>query len=93
MGVSAEVAKHLLGSAERGFAVDHPAWNMELADKTPKESRLSQASEQAVELELSGGVSLLERHQEFPTEALSENREREEKLLVPGAEPVGVIRR
>jgi len=34
--ISAEVAKHLLGSAESWFAIDHPLWNKELADKAPK---------------------------------------------------------
>ena len=43
--IRAEVAKHLLGSAERWFAIDHPARNKELADETPKESGLSQTLE------------------------------------------------
>src|SRR5260370_27396574 len=34
--VGAEVAKHLLGSAECWFAIDHPARNKKLTDKTPK---------------------------------------------------------
>jgi hypothetical protein len=41
--ISAEVAKHLLRSAERWFAIDYPARNKELADKAPKQSGLSQA--------------------------------------------------
>jgi hypothetical protein len=34
--VSAEIAKHLLGSAESWFAIDHPAQGEELADETAK---------------------------------------------------------
>ena len=43
--VGAEVAKHLLGSAESRFAVDHPARNKKLTDKTPKQFGLSQTPE------------------------------------------------
>ena len=43
--VGAEVAKHLLGSAERWFAIDHPALKKKLTDKTPKQSGLRQTSE------------------------------------------------
>lgn len=50
MSVGAEVAKHLLGSAERWFAIDHPARGEESADEASKQSGLGQASEQAVEL-------------------------------------------
>lgn len=45
MGVGAEVAKHLLGSAERWFAIDHPARHKKLTDKTPKQSGLRQTLE------------------------------------------------
>jgi len=69
--ISAEVAKHLLGSAESWFAIDHPLRNKELADKAPKESGLNQTSEHAVELQLSRGVSLLQRGDEFSTEDLA----------------------
>src|SRR5260370_26879184 len=40
--VGAEVAKHLLGSAERWFAIDHPARNKKLPHKTPQQTRLGQ---------------------------------------------------
>jgi len=36
MGVGAEVAKHLLGSAERWFAIDHPARNKKTALKASR---------------------------------------------------------
>ena len=91
MRVGAEVVKHLLGSAESWFAIDHPARNKKLTDKTPKQSGLRQTSEEAMELELSGCISLLERGDEFPTEELAESPNREEKLVVPGAYPLRVI--
>lgn len=43
--VGAEVAQHLLGSAESWFAVDHPARNKKLTDETPKQFGLRQTSE------------------------------------------------
>jgi hypothetical protein len=91
MGVSAEVAKHLLRSAESWFAIDHPARNKQLTYKTPKQSGLRQTLEEAMELELSGCISLLERGDEFPTEELAESPNREEELVVPGAYPLRVI--
>ena len=91
--VGAEIAKHLLGSAESWFAIDHPARNKKLTDKTPKQSGLRQPSEEAMELELSGCISLLERGDEFPTEELAENPYGEKKLVLAGAHPVGVIPR
>src|SRR5260370_31962771 len=89
--VGAEVAKHLLGSAERWFAIDHPARNKKLTEKTPKQTGMRQTSEEAMELELSGCISLLERGDEFPTEELAESPNREEELVVPGAYPLRVI--
>jgi len=46
-----------------------------------------------MELELSGGMSLLERGDEFAAENLAENADREEELVVTGAYPVRVIAR
>jgi hypothetical protein len=45
MRVSAEVAKHLLGSAESWFAIDNPTRNIELADKASKKLGLRHATE------------------------------------------------
>ena len=59
MGVRTEVAQHLIGSAERRFAVGHPVESVELADQTAEEFGLSQATKQAMELKLSGSMRLL----------------------------------
>ena len=66
-------AKYLLGSTERRFAVDHPARRVKLTDQTPEQPGLSQAAKQAVKLELSGSVSLLERFEKLAAEDFAEN--------------------
>ena len=89
--VGTEVAKHLLGPAESWFAVDHPARNKKLTDKTLKQFGLRQTSEQAMELKLSGRMSLLERSDELPTEELAESPYREEILVLPAAYPLRMV--
>jgi hypothetical protein len=46
-----------------------------------------------VELELSRGVSLLERGDEFPTEDFAKNSYREEEIVLSGANPMRMTRR
>jgi hypothetical protein len=93
MGVSAEIAKHLVSPAERRFAVDHPAQGVKLADQTSEQSGLSQAAKQAVELELSGSVSLLECFKKLAAENFAEDLLREKEAVVSRAHPEGVISR
>lgn len=93
MRVSAEVAQHLLRSAERRLAVDHPSRRMQLADQTPKQSGLRQTAKQAVKPELSGSVSLLKRFEKLAAEDFAENRFREKEALASGAHPMGMVAR
>jgi len=93
MRVGAEVAKHLFGSAESWFAIDHPTRNIELADKASKKLGLGQATEQTVELKLAGGMSLLEGFDEFAAEDLTEHPYREEELVFSWVYPVVVVPR
>ena len=93
MGVSAEIPKHLVGAAERRLAVDHPAQGVKLADQTSEQSGLSQAAKQAVELELSGSVSLLERFKKLAAENFTEHPLREKEAVISRAHPAGVIAR
>jgi hypothetical protein len=93
MGVGAQVVKHLTGPAERRFAIDNPSQSEKLTDQTPKQLGLSQAAKQAVELELSGSVSLLERFEELATENFAEHSLREKKARISRAYPAGVIAR
>jgi hypothetical protein len=48
MSVSAEITQHLIGSAERRLAVDHPSPRIKLTDQTPKHFGLSQAARRAM---------------------------------------------
>ena len=79
MGVGGEVTKHLIGPAERRFAVGHPVCRIKLADQTTEQFGLSQAAKQAVELELSGSVGVLERFEELAAEDFAENRFRKKE--------------
>jgi hypothetical protein len=93
MRVGTEVAKHLLRSAEGWFAIDDPPWDEELADETPEQLGLSQASESAVELKLSGSVGLLERFDKFAAEDLAENPHGKKEIVPSWVYPVRVIPR
>ena len=93
MGVSAEIAQHLLGSAARRLAVDHPSRRVKLTDQTPKQFGLRQALKQAVKTELSGSVSLLERFEKLAAEHFAENRFREKEALTSRAHPMGMVAR
>jgi hypothetical protein len=55
------------------------------------ENGLSQAAKQAVELELSGSVSLLERFEELAAEDFAEDRFWKKEAFVSRAHPMGVI--
>jgi hypothetical protein len=93
MGVSAEIAQHLIGPAERRLAVDHPSRGVKLADQTPKQFGLSQAAKQAVKLELSGSVSLLERLEKLAAEDFAENPFRKKGAIIARAHPIGMVAR
>ena len=93
MGVSAEIAQHLLGSAERRLAVDYPARRIKLTDQTPKQFGLRQAAKQAATPELSGSVGLLERFEKLAAEDLAENRFRKKEALTSRAHPMGTVAR
>jgi hypothetical protein len=93
MRIGAEVAKHLLRSAEGRFAIDNPSWDEELADETPKQLGLSQTPESAVELKLSGSVGLLERFHKFAAEDLAENPHRKKEIVLSRVYPLRVISR
>jgi len=93
MGVSAEVTKDLIGSAERRLAIDHPSERVKLADQTSEQLGLSHATKQSVELELSGSVSLLERFQELAAENFAENALGKKEAGISRAHPAGVIAR
>ena len=91
MRVSAEVAKHLFGAAERRFAICNPAQAGKLTDETPKESGLRPALEHAVEAQMSGSVCLPESFEELAPEDFAEDIFGQEEARVSGMYPVRVI--
>jgi hypothetical protein len=93
MGVGAEIPKHLIGPAERWFAIDNPALGVQLTDQTPEEPGLSQSTKPSVKMELSGSVGVLERFTEFAAEDFTEDAFREKEAMVSRAHPPRVIRR
>ena len=84
MGVGAEVSEHLIGPSERRLTIDNPAQRVNLTDQAPEQSGLLQTANSAVEIELPGSLSLLERCYEFSTEEFGEDclLEEETSLLV-----------
>jgi len=91
MGVSAEIAQHLIGSTEGRLAVDHPSRRVKLTDQTPKQFGLSQAAKQAVKLKLSGSVSLLERFEKLAAEDFAENPFRKKEAIISRTDPMGMV--
>jgi len=93
MGVGAEVTKHLIGAAERWFAVNHPVQPIKLVDQTSEQLGLRQAAKQSVELELSRSVSLLEGFQELAAEDFAEHPLGKKEAGIARVHPVCVIAR
>ena len=93
IGVSAEIAQHLIGSTERRLAVDHPSRPIKLTDQTPKQFGLSQAAKQAVKLELARSVSLLKRFEKLAAEDFAENPFRKKEAIISRAHPMGMVAR
>jgi hypothetical protein len=91
MSVSAEIAKHLVSPAERRFTIDNPADGVKLADQTSEQSGIDQAAKQAMELELSGSVSLLERFKKLSAENFAEDFLGEKETATSRANPASVI--
>ena len=91
--VGAEITQHLIGSPEGWFAIDHPVASEKLAEKTSEQLGLSEALQEAVELELSGSPDLFQCVPEFPAEDLAENCFREKEIVTMGPHPAGVIGR
>jgi hypothetical protein len=93
MSVRSQVAKRLVGSAERRLAIDHPAVTEELTEKTAEDLGLRQRLELSVEPELARRERLAQGFDELATEDLAENRFRDKEVVAAGTNPMGVIRR
>ncbi len=92
MSVGSQVTEHLVGSAERWLAVDHPAVTEKLAEKIPEAFGLCKGLELSVELEFPRGESLLQGFDELATKNLAENAFRDKEVMTPGTNPMRVIR-
>jgi len=93
MRVGPQITEYLVGTAERWFAVDHPAVTEKLAEKTAEGVGLRQGSELSAELKLSRGEGLFQGFGKLATEDLAENCLGDEEVAAPGANPVCVIGR
>src|SRR3954467_15436031 len=79
VGVGAQVAKHLLGSAKGWFAINHPIQPMELANQRLKEFGMGNPLKRAMKLQLARSVSLAQRCDKFAAEDFAEDRLGEEE--------------
>jgi hypothetical protein len=68
MGIATEIAKHLLGSAERALGVDDPVLTVQGIEPTAKDLGVGQGSHAAPQGQLPGVVGFLHSGQEFATE-------------------------
>jgi hypothetical protein len=93
MRVSAEVAKYLLGAAERWFAIGHPSRRIKLTDQTPKQFGLSQTAKRSVKPELSGSVSLPERFEKLAAEDFAENPFGKKEPITSRTHPMAMVAR
>ena len=93
MGIGAKVTQHLVGSAKRWLAIDHPLVAEELTEETLKYPGLSKNLQLPVELEFAGSEGLLQGVGELTAEDLAENCLRKKEVLAPRTNPTRVIRR
>jgi hypothetical protein len=92
VGVSAEIAKGLLGTTEERFAIDHPVMAEQLAEPSGKDLGLSELIQIAIEAKLPCAASALQGSHELtaknPAQDFDGKKER-----VAGVDPAGVIQR
>jgi hypothetical protein len=68
MGIATEIAKNLLGSAERALGVDDPVLPIQGIELTAKDLGIGQGSDAASQSQLPGVVGFLHSGQKFATE-------------------------
>ena len=93
MSVGAEIPQHLIGPAERRFAIDHPAHAVKLTDQATEQPWLGEFAQPSVEDELARDASLPYRLEELAAKDFAENAFGEEEPGVPWALPLRVILR
>ena len=93
VGIRAQIAKDLLGSAESRLRINHPAQGEQLTDEALKQAGLRPVPEAAMESQPSRSLSLPESFDELAAEHRAENILGEEEARVSGAHPVRMVRR
>ena len=73
MGVTAQIAEHILGTSEGSFRVDHPVLSKQWSEPCSKGFRLSEELQVSVEAELAVMKSALECHDELAAKDTTEH--------------------
>ena len=87
MGVSREIAQHLLGAAERGFDVSYPVFVPQRFDPFFKAGRVAKVAKRSVEAEFTLDEGLLEIVEELAPEQVSEWLYGKKESFLPGRNP------
>jgi len=90
MGVSAEIAQHLIGSTEGRLAVDHPVLTEERAEERSESLRFREKLEVPVEAQLAFGEGPFESGDELATEDSTQHLDGKEEAIA-GLDPALVI--
>src|SRR4051812_24415543 len=81
VSVGAEIPDHVLRSAERAFAIDHPVVAKELPDPGGKRLRVSQELQLAMEAEFASAVGAPEGGDKLSTKDSAQHLHREEERV------------
>src|SRR5579864_1653344 len=93
MGVAAEVAQHMLGSAEGRLGMDVPVLFAELRDQLLERRRITEGSGRASQVKQAFAVEVAESVKELLAEDGAQNPNRHEKHRMAGMNPALVIGR
>src|SRR5207253_9751888 len=92
MGIAAEILQHIFGAAERRFRVHHPILPVEWPQPGSEDLGLSEKLQVSLEAEQSVLEGLLERVDELAAKDFPQHLFGK-KVIFPGANPTGAIRR
>ncbi len=82
MGVAAEIAQRMLGTAEGRFGVDHPVVAIQRAKPGRKRTRLGEWSESAMEAEFAGRMQLAQARDKLAAEDTAEHFDWQEEAVL-----------
>ena len=87
MGVASQVAKNLIGPAERGLGVDHPVQLLQPGYPVLEADRVSEFAQLAVKLQPARRKLFFQVKQEFTAEESAEWLHRQKELELAGDAP------